>query len=552
MRSFVSGFARALEENQGRKGRMEHIEGSEDEWEGWDVPPASEAYLSRLEDTVEEEEGERLRTDVAKERIVPKDWSEVLVQARRLGAWTQAVRRLADALALARTCTDLVEMSLEKNARLEGRASEAAEEARSSRSGWASSAWKDVVHRVAEVVAPLPDPDVSPTLRLLFDDSCPRPRSLVVELDNGKRITTMLRVGGAPMRGFVAQAALLVASQPRASDMASFWLEVADAIRRRWNTKTYIPRVQKKVEVIELCACSLHQHLEMINGCVWRSRFHAKKDPLLQAMEDTEDAPGTGQTFRETELKLLRNGATLRAPQTQPPPLLSSDEMQEAQRLQQGGSIGLGCAQLRADMQAFKSCNEGCTLSDFVRWYSPADWEEGPTTASNEADGSPCPTLETLIDETYVSPGNERNEASKRSVSGRLSARMSAEGSLWQQLFDTATPIPASAQTPLMDSTRSGEAAVQSLCEVAPSDLFEQLFVVAASSAQLEGLVLSLSLEEHGAGDACVQMSESFGAWLSTTCARGMGPAKVDRLCKETERVTGRISEELHRIAPSA
>ena len=42
---------------------------------------------------------------------------------------------------------------------------------------------------------------------------------------------------------------------------------------------------------------------------------------------------------------------------------------------------------LLSDMEAFKAANPGCTLGDFVRWYSPRDWveeatvdEEGKTT----------------------------------------------------------------------------------------------------------------------------------------------------------------------------
>ena len=31
---------------------------------------------------------------------------------------------------------------------------------------------------------------------------------------------------------------------------------------------------------------------------------------------------------------------------------------------------------LLSDMEAFKAANPGCTLGDFVRWYSPRDWLE--------------------------------------------------------------------------------------------------------------------------------------------------------------------------------
>ena len=31
---------------------------------------------------------------------------------------------------------------------------------------------------------------------------------------------------------------------------------------------------------------------------------------------------------------------------------------------------------LLSDMEAFKAANPGCSLGDFVRWYSPRDWIE--------------------------------------------------------------------------------------------------------------------------------------------------------------------------------
>ena len=36
-------------------------------------------------------------------------------------------------------------------------------------------------------------------------------------------------------------------------------------------------------------------------------------------------------------------------------------------------------------MEAFKAANPGCTLGDFVRWYSPRDWVE---TEVLDADGN--------------------------------------------------------------------------------------------------------------------------------------------------------------------
>lgn len=39
---------------------------------------------------------------------------------------------------------------------------------------------------------------------------------------------------------------------------------------------------------------------------------------------------------------------------------------------------------LVSDMESFKAANPGCTIEDFVRWYSPRDWiEEDESTKEN-------------------------------------------------------------------------------------------------------------------------------------------------------------------------
>lgn len=536
MRAFAAGFLEALGQDKGSsepggdggEGDWSEEEGEQGEG-GWGSMDASTFRLEDSDTDTDQEEW----TD---EELLPTTRNGLKRQMRRVAAYTQATRRLADAMEVARTCTDLETMANERNARLEGRASEAAKQARSSKkTGRTAAAFLHVMRRLSEVVVPPPDTDAAPTLRLLFDDQAERPVGLVVEVDEHVRLPTMLRVGGAPMRGFLAQAALLVGAQTRASDMATYWMDLARAVRRRWETRTYVPRVCRHVEVVDLCACTLHQHLEMINGCVWRLKSHQPHDPLVRAMEWSGDEVHEEEVATDTGLKLLETGQPMRAPVTQPPPLLSSEEMQEAQQMQQQGSIGLGCAQLRADMQAFKACNAGATLADFVRWYSPSDWEE------TKASEHPEPPI----------AGEEPEGCEPTHAPGRLSARMSAKDSLWAQLFASAQPLPVHEQTPLMDAPRAGDAAARHLLEVAPSDLFEQLMVVAVGNAHLEGAVLAHAMASLGAGDEALTLSESFGSFLSSTCARGMGPSKVDRVCNEAERVAQGLAEELvHAMRP--
>ena len=51
------------------------------------------------------------------------------------------------------------------------------------------------------------------------------------------------------------------------------------------------------------------------------------------------------------------------------------------------------------------------------------------------------------------------------------------------ELWDTAQPVPATRQTLLFDHVHAGEEALAALHAIAPSSLFEQLFVMALGVA---------------------------------------------------------------------
>ena len=56
---------------------------------------------------------------------------------------------------------------------------------------------------------------------------------------------------------------------------------------------------------------------------------------------------------------------------------------------------------------------------------------------------------------------------------------MMKEGNIWAELWGRATPVPADAQPPLYDPEIEGGAAVQSLADMSPPEIFEQLFATA-------------------------------------------------------------------------
>ena len=88
-------------------------------------------------------------------------------------------------------------------------------------------------------------------------------------------------------------------------------------------------------------------------------------------------------------------------------------------------------------MQAFKAANPGCILADFIRWHSPKDW----ITDSAE--------------------------------NGKLSSRMTEQGNLWTELWNSSEPIPAVYQKPLFDFSREMKSIIEYLDSITVQDLLD-------------------------------------------------------------------------------
>ena len=96
-------------------------------------------------------------------------------------------------------------------------------------------------------------------------------------------------------------------------------------------------------------------------------------------------------------------------------------------------------AQLKSDMQAFKACNPGCVLEDFVRWHSPRAWLTGGHDLCTD----------------------ERGEG------GRLSERFHEPDNLWSVLWGATFPVPASQQREALEATAAAQAAAQAAAALA-------------------------------------------------------------------------------------
>ncbi|KAG9439225.1 hypothetical protein H6P81_019390 [Aristolochia fimbriata] len=301
-------------------------------------------------------------------------------------------------------------------------------------------------------------------------------------------------VHGASPESFVFRLSKIMANFKSLRKMAFFWQSVIEELKRHWSQGQPVPRVPLD-EIPDLNYCLLHQQLQVINCCIARKRRRQIAIESLESVIEEENAhrstgdlsrpPSStalyartgsghlalrlGASHQSESLAMLETGEPVFSPVVQEAPLLTEDLIRENEEfVLRTGSVGAGCSQLLSDMQAFKAANPGCILEDFIRWHSPPDWAESES--SGELEGS-----------------SDSGDSSSRK--GRLSSRMQKEGNLWRELWETAKPLPAVKQTPLFDEDLAVEGILNFLEEIAPAELFEQLFISLLSS----GIVIAES-----------------------------------------------------------
>ncbi|XP_041477306.1 rab3 GTPase-activating protein catalytic subunit-like [Lytechinus variegatus] len=174
------------------------------------------------------------------------------------------------------------------------------------------------------------------------------------------------------------------------------------------------------------------------------------------------------------ELRLLHTNEVLYIPVTQDPAPMTEDMLEEhAEVLAQLGTSSEGMelrarmqsACLLSDMESFKAANPGCTLEDFVRWYSPRDWVD--------------------LDDPLL-PADE--QGSEGRVRGQLSQRMQLPGNTWQEVWSQSRAVPSHRQKRLFDDTKEAEKVLHFLASLKPSELVLHLLpaLVHAALQRLE------------------------------------------------------------------
>ncbi|XP_013098315.2 rab3 GTPase-activating protein catalytic subunit [Stomoxys calcitrans] len=255
--------------------------------------------------------------------------------------------------------------------------------------------------------------------------------------------------------------------------MAQLYAAFTREIRSLWNSCIPIPGVAPGLPDIKTCL--LHQKLQMLNVCI-EKRLQREKGIQQQPFEtemvktmqdadiisdddddteeeefydltDEEDAiadkqiprvarsksplKAEGRLQRCNNMRLLQSQDYLYVPITQDAVPKTEDCLQDdLNAVMQMGSdseyiTDMMCSTVVSDVEAFKAANPKACFEDFIRWFSPNDWEE----YSDESSGE---------------------------MKYKLSARMQAPGNTWQKVWEQAKPVPALRQKRLFDDTLEG------------------------------------------------------------------------------------------------
>ncbi|XP_046346291.1 rab3 GTPase-activating protein catalytic subunit-like [Haliotis rufescens] len=163
-------------------------------------------------------------------------------------------------------------------------------------------------------------------------------------------------------------------------------------------------------------------------------------------------------------MKLQGSSEQMYVPITQEPSPMTEDMLEEhADVLSKLGSsqestqlrARMQSACLLSDMESFKAANPGCTLEDFVRWYSPRDYIE---------------------DEVETEDG-------KKEIKGCLSQRMQIPGNMWVEVWQSARPVPARRQRRLFDDTKEAEKVLHWLSSMKPATVVFNLMPMLTHAA---------------------------------------------------------------------
>ncbi|XP_030383512.1 rab3 GTPase-activating protein catalytic subunit [Scaptodrosophila lebanonensis] len=311
--------------------------------------------------------------------------------------------------------------------------------------------------------------------------------------------------------------------------MAQLWAAFTRQLRMLWDNSLSVPGITPGFP--DTRTCLLHQKLQMLNVCVdrrvQREAASKRKQQQQQQQQQTQRTVTTNITDDEQEdddeddgefydcdeptsassspikavLSIRPEGRLQRLseerlldepeeflyiPVTQEPVPKTEDQLQDDAEimLKLGPGSGLTtqmmCTSLLSDMEAFKAANPRGQMEDFIRWYSPKDWEQ------------------------------VEDESGK--ISHQLSVRMTTPGNTWQTVWQQAQPVPVARQKRLFDDTNEALKVLQFLETRNMSEIYALTVIPLLHSAILKIIDLFNNAQVEDVFSAQIEQ------WLSDLC----------------------------------
>lgn len=301
--------------------------------------------------------------------------------------------------------------------------------------------------------------------------------------------------------GVLERVARLIAVSESLDAAQRLWNLFLDGVQVHWEQLWVVGGVAFGIdEGPDHDASLVMQKLQMINCCVERLRKERSRRIVTTEVElDGDGATGIGRKCVLPGVGLIghsegeKSNDDVWEPFVQPHPLVTRDMVEdELQRMVLRAEANGGeksddmearrqSLTLKSDMMAFKAANPNACLADFVRWFSPSDWvidEDDVVNAGTPSVGSSDPlVIDSDCDNVQL------HKLQKQAPQGRLSARMSREGNIWEELWKAAESMPAYQQVPLFDAAAHGNKVLADLRAMPLAQVFAHMAIIQSDCA---------------------------------------------------------------------
>ena len=183
--------------------------------------------------------------------------------------------------------------------------------------------------------------------------------------------------------------------------MYVLWKAYIKRVRQYIDNEEPIPGIE--TDGVNYQHCIIYQKLQMINYCI------AHKNAGFLKQDDNE---GSDEKVKVNTIKFLLNGEKLIVPERQELSMQTLDQIKAHDNLLEKNKnnkqeyLRLQFRQMKSDIASFKAANPTATFADFIRWYTPINYDDD----NNQIRESINPDWQVLWDSTRAEEARKQND----------------------------------------------------------------------------------------------------------------------------------------------